>query len=278
VQNVSILRCRFSKIATLRALFLQELNAQVRYDAAHARRGTAEYLIRRDNRDIGYGAVQDMHEGRGTLFEFYAVPPYRPDALELLRGVLDASGADALECQSNDVFYTALVRQWSADQTCDTILFGAGPSRNLTSPDGIFRARRRSDRIFEHQIEPVGDFVIDVAGMVVATGGFLLHYNPPFADLFMEVQTDARRRGYGSLLIQGLVAECYLAGRVPAARTSTDNIASQRTLLKGGLRECGRMLRARVSAANEPRERSAPTKRRARERVGESEGRSPSGI
>jgi len=32
----------------------------------------------------------------------------------------------------------------------------------------------------------------------------------------------------------------------------------------------------RVSTANEPRERSAPAKRRARERVGESEGRSPS--
>ncbi len=34
--------------------------------------------------------------------------------------------------------------------------------------------------------------------------------------------------------------------------------------------------RVRASAASEPRERSAPTKRRARERVGESEGRSPS--
>src|SRR6266545_503774 len=32
----------------------------------------------------------------------------------------------------------------------------------------------------------------------------------------------------------------------------------------------------RTSAASEPRERSAPAKRRARERVGESEGRSPS--
>src|SRR6476661_1456648 len=31
------------------------------------------------------------------------------------------------------------------------------------------------------------------------------------------------------------------------------------------------------AVASEPRERSAPTKRRARERVGESEGRSPSG-
>ena len=35
-------------------------------------------------------------------------------------------------------------------------------------------------------------------------------------------------------------------------------------------------LRSRASTASEPRDRSAPTKRRARERVGESEGRSPS--
>jgi GNAT superfamily N-acetyltransferase len=62
----------------------------------------------------------------------------------------------------------------------------------------------------------------------------------------MEVRPDARRQGYGSFLIQHLIAECYLTGRVPAARTGTDNIASQRTLLKGGLRECGRMLRAVV--------------------------------
>src|SRR5512134_790678 len=33
----------------------------------------------------------------------------------------------------------------------------------------------------------------------------------------------------------------------------------------------------RASSASEPRDRSAPAKRRARERVGESEGRSPSG-
>ena len=59
----------------------------------------------------------------------------------------------------------------------------------------------------------------------------------------MEVRPDVRRRGYGSFLIQELIAECYLAARVPAARTSVDNIASQRTLLRGGLRECGRMLR-----------------------------------
>src|SRR5881392_4269166 len=38
----------------------------------------------------------------------------------------------------------------------------------------------------------------------------------------------------------------------------------------------GGLATARASTASEPRERSAPAKRRARERVGESEGRSPS--
>jgi GNAT superfamily N-acetyltransferase len=227
-------------------VFLQELNAQMRYDAAHTRTGTTQYLIRREGRDIGYGAVKDMHQGRGTAFEFYVLPPFRNDALELLRSLVNTSGADALECQSNDLFYTSLVRQFSGDLTCDTILFGAGQSNHLTSADSVFRARRRKDRVFEHHAEPVGDFVIDVGGDVVGTGGFLLHYNPPFADFFMEVRADARRRGYGSFLIQGLIAECYLAGRVPAARTGIDNIASQRTLLKGGLHECGRMLRVAI--------------------------------
>lgn len=226
----------------MRAVFLHELNAQVRYDAAHRRSGTTEYLVRRDDRDIGYGSVKDTQAGAGTVFEFYLLPGFRTDALDALRRLVDVSKADALECQSNDPFCGSLVPRLSDQVTTDTILFAAETSNGLRS-DGVFRRRRRADRVFEHKAEPVGDFVIEVAGAVVATGGFLLHYNPPFADLFMEVRPDARRRGYGSFLIQELIAECYLAGRVPAARTGTDNVASQRTLLKGGLRECGRMLR-----------------------------------
>ncbi|HEY2435283.1 MAG TPA: GNAT family N-acetyltransferase [Vicinamibacterales bacterium] len=246
MQSLSIPRCRLSKIEPLRALFLQELNAQCRYDAAHMRKGTSQYLIRHEGRAIGYGAVKDTHESRGTLFEFYLLPVFRDQALTVLGALVDACEPEAFECQSNDLFYAALVRRMSSDLTSDTILFAIGPSNGLHSPGTVVRRRQRGDRVFEHTVEPVGDFVVDVGGDVVGTGGFLLHYNPPFADLFMEVRPDARRRGYGSFLIQELITECYLAGRVPAARTSLDNIASQRTLLKGGLRECGRMVRVRL--------------------------------
>jgi RimJ/RimL family protein N-acetyltransferase len=81
---------------------------------------------------------------------------------------------------------------------------------------------------------------------VIATGGFLLHYNKPFADLFMEVHPDHRGRGAATYLLQELKKECYLAGRVPAARCSIRNAASRAALLKAGMRECGFMLTGQV--------------------------------
>jgi len=244
MREMSIAPCWLARIQPLRALFLQEINAQVRYDAAHTRPGSKPYIIRRNMRDIGYGSVKDMQSGGGTIFEFYLLPAFRRDAAALLRELVQTSKADALECQSNDRFYAALVQSSCSSLTCDTILYGApGELSELPSAGAVFRRRRRTDRIFRHEVEPVGDFVVDVRGEVVATGGFLLHYNPPFADLFMEVRPDARRRGYGAFLVRHLIGECYLAGRVPAARTGVDNVASQATLRKAGLVECGRMLR-----------------------------------
>jgi len=88
----------------------------------------------------------------------------------------------------------------------------------------------------------VGDYILELNKEVVASGGFLLHYNFPFADLYMEVKEDHRRQGLGSYLIQELKKQCYLAGRVPAARCNMDNVASGTTLTKVGLAVAGFML------------------------------------
>ena len=82
---------------------------------------------------------------------------------------------------------------------------------------------------------------------VVATGGFLLHYNFPFADLYMEVRENDRRKGLGSYLIQELKTQCYLAGRIPAARCNINNVASKITLLKAGFQIAGFMLLGTVN-------------------------------
>ena len=67
-------------------------------------------------------------------------------------------------------------------------------------------------------------------------------------DLYTEVREDCCGRGLGSFLLQELKKECYLAGRVPAARTGLENTASRATLIKAGLRVCGFMLTGRIAS------------------------------
>ena len=119
----------------------------------------------------------------------------------------------------------------------------------LEIPGAIARRRRDEDKPFEHTVEPLGDYVVEFDGEIVASGGFLTHYNAPFADLYMEVREDRRRRGFGALVLQEAKKACYLAGRVPAARTSVDNLGSRAALTKAGLRVSGFM---RIGIVKEP--------------------------
>ena len=84
--------------------------------------------------------------------------------------------------------------------------------------------------------------------MVVAAGGVLCHYNPPYGDLFMGVAGPFRRRGYGSYLVQELKRVAYERGQVPAARCNAANGGSRATLQRAGLMPCARVLTGRITA------------------------------
>ena len=86
------------------------------------------------------------------------------------------------------------------------------------------------------------EYVLEVNGEIVATGGFVRNYNLPYIDMFMEVKEDYRQKGFGSFIVQELKKEAYLQKRVPAARCNIDNKASKATLLKAGLKVCGCIL------------------------------------
>jgi len=198
------LKANLKDILALRGLFLQETNFQVRYNACHERGWSDSYLLKLDGVDVGYGSIKGQERNdRDTIFEFYVVPPFRKHAGSLFEQLISVSRARYIECH--------------------------------------VRSRRADDHIFEHTVEPVGDYVLEIKQEIVATGGFMLHYNAPFADLYMEVRKDCRRQGYGTFILQELQKECYLAGRVPAARCQIKNVASRATLLKSGLRICGFM-------------------------------------
>ena len=90
-------------------------------------------------------------------------------------------------------------------------------------------------------------WVLEIQGEVVAWGGYLTHYNPPYADLYMETAKDHRRKGYASFFLQELKKATREAGYIPAARCSPDNPASGRTLEKAGLMVCGKLLVGEVA-------------------------------
>jgi GNAT superfamily N-acetyltransferase len=250
---VEVAKTHLSEISALRNLFLQENNFQIRYNACHERGWTDSYIIKYDNEKIGYGSIkgQENNVDRDTVFEFYIIPSFRNLSSEVFLELLHSSKANFIECQSNDILLTSLLYEFGQNISSNVILFGEDFTSNLNMESILFRRRNEDDAVFEHKAEPVGDFVLERNKEIIATGGFLLHYNIPFADLYMEVKEDCRRQGLGSFLIQEIKKQCYLSGRVPAARTGMENIASKTTLLKAGLKIAGYMLLGQIKDQHE---------------------------
>lgn len=246
--DTGCIKTSVEKILPFRALFLQENNVQIRYNACHERRWSDSYLLTLDGVGVGYGSVKGLEElsDRDAVFEFYVVPGYRKLAVALFAGLVRVSGAPFIECQSNDRLLSPLMEQFAENIQAEAILFQDKLTTEFRRPELVFRKRKETDNVFKHTLEPVGDYVLEQDGGIVATGGFMLHYNPPFADLYMEVRRDRRRQGLGSFLLQELKKACYLSGRVPAARCNIRNKASAATLKKAGFEEAGRMLRGAV--------------------------------
>jgi GNAT superfamily N-acetyltransferase len=246
--TIAVRKVELETILPLRALFLQEANRQIRYNACHERGWSDSYLLSIDERVVGYGSIKGREiPDRDTIFELFVLPPFRKNAAELFRRLLDTARPGFIECQSNIPLLSSLLYGFARNISADVILFEDHHVTDLAVPGALLRPKRSSDKIFSHSAEPVGEYVLELGGEILATGGFLLHYNHPFADLYMEVREDCRRRGLGSFLLQEVKQECYLAGRVPAARTSISNIASRAALCRAGLRVSGFMLTGEVN-------------------------------
>jgi len=149
------------------------------------------------------------------------------------------------ECQSNDFLLTSMLYEFSHNVNADVVLFEDHTVTEYQNPGVIFRAATKSDKTYDPKVE-LGEYVLKLKGGVVATGGFLLHYNMPFADLYMDVKEACRRKGFASCILQEVKKECYLAGRVPAARCNIGNKVSRAALIKAGLKVCGFMLKGDI--------------------------------
>ena len=246
--DFSATRCKFQDIENFRHLYLQENNFQIRYNACHERNWSDSWLLRVDGIPAGYASVKgkDNLNDRDAVFEFYPILPFRKYRRQLFESLLRESKAQFIECQSNDSILSSMIYECADNIFSDVVLFRENIITDIKNPGVVFRQRIEGEGVFAHAVEPVGDYILEISGEIIATGGFLLHYNYPFADLYMEVREDMRRKGYASYLLQEVKKECYLHGRVPAARCSVENKGSSGALIRAGMEISGYMLTGTV--------------------------------
>ncbi len=176
-------------------------------------------------------------------------PERRGAARDLFRQLIAVSGATRFDCQTNDVLFTLMAYDCGTQIESDTVLFRDALQTKLSIPSATFRKFAPGDagRVFGRTRDEIDEWIVEHDGEIVAAGGVLFHYNPPYGDIYMEVADSHRRRGYGSFLVQELKRAAYALGKIPAARCNEANIASRRTLQKAGMLPCARVLTVQLA-------------------------------
>jgi GNAT superfamily N-acetyltransferase len=229
-------RTQVEQILSLRELHRQEMNCQIIADSYPQRGLSDPYLFEADGQVVGYGLVANKYYPN-TVNEFYVAPSFRAAALPMFRQLLDVSQASHIRTQTNDRLLLLMLYDCAGKITPDNVLFADALTTSLTCPGGVLRKRTGDNK---------EDWVIESGGEIVAKGGVLFHYNPPYGDIFMDVEEPQRRRGFGSYLVQELKRICYEMGKIPAARCNADNFVSRKALQKAGMLPCGRVLQGEV--------------------------------
>lgn len=233
------------EILALRELHRTEMNCQIVHDSLHERGFTHSYSIEVEGETAGYGTVVGFgDEPKETVNEFFLLPEHRTAALRLFQDFVTASGATRIQAQTNDSLLALMLYDCAADIEREKILFADALTTSLDVPGASFARVTEGDhgRMFRHRDEGVGAWMVESAGEIVATGGILFHYNPPYGDIYMEVAEPHRRRGFGSYLVQELKRTCYEMDKVPAARCDASNTASRATLQRAGMLPCASIL------------------------------------
>lgn len=235
--NIKVTRTALDEVKAMRVVFLHENNFQFVFDKCHYYGWADTYLFEIDGVKVGYGAVwgKNSRADRDSIMEFFVINPFRRFCNLLFEEFIKTSGALYIECQSNDHLLHGMIYEYAEQIYAEAILFEDHIQTALIVEGAKF------GRIETGNTNPsdADGYFIEFNGEHVATGGFMLNYNMPYADIYMDVKEPYRSKGFGSLIIQELKKEIYQRGRVPAARCNINNFASKATLTKAGFRICG---------------------------------------
>lgn len=216
-----------------------EANGQIVHDSLHQRDGwTRSYLLQADGVVVGFGSIATAGpwQDKPTVFEFYLRPESRGAAFHLFAALVAAAQPRYFEVQTSDGLLAVMLHTFGRDVVSEKIVFRDAFATALPAGGSSLR-RVTSVELSRERFEArygASEWVLECAGRDVGTGGIMFHYNPPYGDIYMEVNEGVRRRGLGAYFVQELKRIAYELGCIPGARCSPDNVASRLTLQKAG--------------------------------------------
>ena len=240
----NVIKTEPQEISRFRDLFLKGNNVQFVHNKCHDYGWATSYLVLSENEKVGYGSVWGLNNrgDRDTVFEFYLTKSHRKFAPAAFEQLLLVSGVTYIECQTNIALLPDLMYEFSQDINTESILFEDGHTTTIQMAGTTLSKREDRNKDIRYSLMKDDD--------EVATGGLMLNYNYPYADIYMDVKEGFRQQGFGALMVQELKREAYHIGRVPAARCNPKNKASKATLEKAGFKACGFMQVGKVRVSN----------------------------
>jgi RimJ/RimL family protein N-acetyltransferase len=237
--NIEILKTALENILSMRIQFLHENKFQFIHHKCHMYGWADTYLFLVDGVQAGYGSVWGAKDrkDRDCIFEFYLIKPYRALAGKIYSQFYSLPGIRFLEAQTNDLLLSTLFLQHAKNIQPEAILFEDEFVPRFTIDGAFFRKATEADRAKLGKDD--SEYIVEYNGEIAATGGLLLNYNMPYADVYMATNEKHRGKGFGTFMVQELKRTAYLMGRVPAARCNIQNEVSKATLLKAGFEICG---------------------------------------
>jgi hypothetical protein len=131
-------RAEYADVQAMRDIYRQELDCQIVHYSFLPRGLADPYVIERDGRVAGYGAVSNTYD-KGRLVEFYTIPEVRSSALPLFHELLAASQATHIEAQTNSPLMLLMLYDCASDIFPEKLLFRDAVVTHLTCPGGVFR-------------------------------------------------------------------------------------------------------------------------------------------
>jgi GNAT superfamily N-acetyltransferase len=245
--------CSLEEVLPMRELYREEMNCQITHDSIPRREGwTLVYLLTLSGAVAGYGlvAIAGPWTDKPTIIEYYVVPEYHTRVFDLFEAFVAASDARFIEIQTNATLLTVMLHLWSSDAASESIVFHDRITTALPSNGALLRRVTSVEEslLCVERRRGSSEWVLELDGETVATGGIGFHYNRPYGDIYMAVSEAHRRRGFGSYLVQELKRVCYEElSSIPCARCSPTNVASRKTLQKVGFVPCAHILTGSIT-------------------------------